>query len=114
MSRRWLVRVALAATGSALALGGCAAGGGSEGPPGALSAGRVQECKSGDTRVASEAQCLQDDAACYPLASGDWCTGERGNRCPTGSVALAAGAPCPPGARCIDLGESLTCTIAPG
>ena len=69
----------------ALALGGCGADGASR--PDA--AGRIQACKAGDQRVPSESACLQDDAACYALANGDWCTGERGNTCPAGSEALA-------------------------
>ena len=91
----------------ALALGGCGADGASR--PDA--AGRIQACKAGDQRVPSESACLQDDAACYALANGDWCTGERGNTCPAGSSALPAGAPCPPGARCFRIGESLECAI---
>ena len=98
---------------AAVVLGGCAGDGGTM-PAGAGGerAGRIQQCKAGDTRVASEAQCLQDDAACYALADGGYCTGERGNVCPAGSNALPAGAPCPPGARCFEIGESLNCTIS--
>ena len=90
-----------------LLLGACAGGGDARPERGA----RVQQCKAGDERVASESSCLQDDAACYELASGDWCTGERGNSCPAGSDALPAGAACPPGARCFRIGESLECAI---
>ena len=103
--------VALAAS-----LGGCAGGGGLAPDGGAETArnapGRVQQCKAGDTRVASEASCLQDDAACYALDDGAFCTGPRGNVCPVGSAAVPAGAACPPGARCFEIGESLTCTIS--
>jgi len=72
---------------------------------------RVSVCKTGDTQIASASQCLQDDAACYELSTGKWCTGERGNTCPAGSVALSTGAQCPPGKRCFSVGESLRCTI---
>lgn len=99
----------LLAAALAILLGGCASGGG----PAPVD-GRVQQCKAGDVRVASEADCLQDDAACYALASGEFCTGERGNSCPAGSTALPAGATCPPGARCFAVGESLSCTVGAG
>ena len=110
-------RVALAALalGAALAIG-CAAPTGSSGP-GATGAepraggSRVAACRAGDREVASEDACLLDDAACYELATGAWCTGPRGASCPAGSSALAAGAPCPPGARCIRASESLECVI---
>ena len=74
-------------------------------------AGKIQACKSGDTQVASASQCLQDDAACYQMAGGQWCTGERGNTCPAGSSPLPANAACPPGARCFDFSDSLRCAI---
>jgi len=73
--------------------------------------GKALVCKSGDEMVSSSQQCLQDDAACYQISNGKWCTGERGNTCPAGSVAIAAGTVCPRGARCINYGESLTCAI---
>ena len=115
MRRRGGAARAALALGAALALlGGCASDG--DAPRGGVGlggdGGRVQQCRAGDTRVASEADCLRDDAACYALASGEFCTGERGNTCPAGSAALPAGAPCPPGARCFVIGESLTCTVA--
>ncbi|NND89512.1 MAG: hypothetical protein HKN42_01510 [Granulosicoccus sp.] len=77
----------------------------------AAGSSRISECKSTDTQIDSSSQCLQDDAACYELRNGKWCTGERGNICPAGSVALPAGQPCPPGNRCFRVGESLECTI---
>lgn len=94
----------------AAALGGCASDGGA-GARGAAPA-RVQVCKAGDRRVEGPAACLQDDAACYELDGGGWCTGERGNTCPAGSTPLPPGGACPAGARCFAVGESLTCTIA--
>lgn len=75
-------------------------------------ASRIASCKPGDTPVAAENQCLQDDAACYQIANGDWCTGTRGNTCPAGSKAIAAGTACPAGMRCFYVGESLTCGIS--
>ena len=74
-------------------------------------ASRVLACKSTDRQIASQDQCLLDDAACYQISSGQWCTGPRGNVCPAGSVALSAGEACPAGSRCIRVGESLECRI---
>lgn len=34
-------------------------------------------CQPGDTAVASSQMCLMDDAACYQLDNGQWCTGPR-------------------------------------
>lgn len=105
-----MIRRTLAAStclGMTLLIGACA---GVDTRPGDAP-DRISQCKTGDQQVASEASCLQDDAACYALANGDWCTGERGGTCPTGSAAVAAGSTCPPGARCFEFSESLTCAI---
>jgi len=75
---------------------------------------RAEFCKSGDTPVESPGQCLQDDAACYQLTNGTWCTGERGQACPTGSTPLPAGTECPQGGRCFTIGENLTCSVIYG
>ena len=40
---------------------------------------RVESCGSGDWSIPSSSQCLQDDAACYQLSDGSWCTGGRGH-----------------------------------
>lgn len=72
---------------------------------------KIQICKAGDQMVASSNQCIQDDAACYQISNGQWCTGPRGNVCPAGSTELAIGVACPTGSRCIRFGESLTCKI---
>lgn len=72
---------------------------------------KIQICKAGDEMVASSNQCIQDDAACYQISNGQWCTGPRGNVCPAGSTELAIGVACPTGSRCIRFGESLTCKI---
>jgi len=91
-------------------LAGCASdGAGGRLQPGGADTVRAENCKSGDERIADSNACLMDDAACYQLANGGWCTGPRGNTCPTGSSALAAGQPCPPGAVCFRMSESLEC-----
>lgn len=90
-------------------LSSCASPGGAE--PVANPNDRILACKSTDTQVASEGQCLQDDAACYQISNGQWCTGERNSVCPAGSQALAAGVACPAGARCFRFSESLECMI---
>jgi len=91
-------------------LAGCAAAGSDTGAA-QRSSGKVLACKRGDTMVDSSQQCLQDDAACYQVSNGKWCTGERGNTCPAGSVEIPKGSVCPRGPRCIDYGESLSCAI---
>ena len=73
---------------------------------------RITVCKTNDTQISDSSQCLQDDAACYQLSNNQWCTGERGNICPAGSVALPEGSSCPVGKRCFSVGESLQCTIS--
>jgi len=72
---------------------------------------KIQICKAGDEMVASSNQCIQDDAACYQISNGQWCTGVRGNVCPAGSTELSVGVACPVGKRCIRFSESLTCQI---
>ena len=37
------------------------------------------ECKPGEQQVASSTKCLQDDAVCYQLSDGRWCTGPSGS-----------------------------------
>lgn len=91
-------------------LAGCATG-----PSGGVSTtanAKIEACRSGDTTVSGPEQCLQDDAACYQTRSGDWCTGERGNTCPAGSVQIPYGSACPSGMRCFEAGESLSCAIS--
>ena len=78
---------------------------------GADPASRVLACKSTDKLIERSDQCLLDDAACYQISSGQWCTGPRGNVCPAGSQPLAEGSTCPVGARCFSVGESLECRI---
>ena len=108
------LRSVLSVLATVVFLSACASSGGSlnDSRIGQGSSGsRVSACKSTDTLVNDSSQCLQDDAACYELSNGKWCTGERGNVCPAGSVALPAGQACPPGHRCFHVGESLECTI---
>lgn len=78
---------------------------------GAAIAPEATACLEGDSVVSSSAQCLQDDAACYPIADGNWCTGPRAISCPMGSNPLPAELPCPEGARCFAQSESLQCVI---
>ncbi len=98
-------------------LSACASSGGSLnnaglGASGSGNGSRISACKSTDTLVDNSSQCLQDDAACYELSNGKWCTGERGNVCPAGSVAVPPGQACPLGSPlCFHVGESLQCTI---
>ena len=96
-----------------MVLAGCASTGsdGGYGVGQRAGGGKVLACRSGDELVRSQQQCLQDDAACYELSNGQWCTGDRSNSCPAGSSPLAAGAACPNGARCIQFSESLNCAI---
>jgi len=94
---------------AAFTLIGCASSGGA--PSSSGGGTRALACKSGDQVVKSASACLQDDAACYQLSNGTWCTGERGNTCPAGSNPIPAGAPCPRGSRCFAVGESLTCVV---
>lgn len=109
------LRTALLPLAVGVILTSCASSGGglsnADAGRGAASSSRITACKSTDTQVDSSSQCLQDDAACYELGNGKWCTGERGNTCPAGSTALPTGIPCAPGKRCFRVGESLECTI---
>lgn len=86
------------------------------GPNGSIGAqglgSRPSACRTAERIVASEAECLQDDASCYILADGNWCTGPRAARCPAGSSPLPSGVACPSGERCIRISESLECRIA--
>ncbi len=68
-------------------------------------------CLAGDQAIPNDGLCLQDDAACYPIADGSWCTGPRVSTCPMGSNPLPAELPCPVGARCFAQSESLQCVI---
>ena len=97
----------------AMLLNSCASGGSEGGIYGrsTVGASRIQACRSGDQSINSSSACLPGDAACYQVSNGSWCTGERGNTCPTGSTALAAGESCPNGARCFSASTNLTCAI---
>ena len=95
-----------------LSVAGCATSDGGYGSTSASGvSSKVAACKSGDTLVNSSTQCLQDSAACYELANGKWCTGERGNTCPAGSAQIPDDEQCPNGTRCIAFGEGLQCAI---
>ena len=75
-------------------------------------AGRVKVCRTGDTPINSSDACLQDDAACYQLRNGSWCTGPRGTQCPAGSEELPGGVQCPTGNRCFTISEGKNCAIS--
>ena len=102
-----VIAAALFVAGCASSAGGSGASRGDAGN----SPDRILACKSTDRQVDSQTQCLLDDAACYQISNGQWCTGERGSVCPAGSVALATGEACPAGSRCFRVGESLECRI---
>ena len=112
LSNRLPKVLCLATLCSTLLMVGCASDGGS-GPSASRSGGvsKIQACRSGDQAVASPSQCLKDEAACYQIANGGWCTGARGNTCPTGSQAVPAGGTCPTSTRCFAISESLNCAI---
>ena len=103
------MRALVALIGTVVLLG-CATGGGAprSGSPGG-DAVRAEACKAGDEAIADRGACLLDDAACYQLVTGGWCTGPRGNTCPAGSSTVPAGQACPIGEVCFRMGESLTC-----
>lgn len=69
-------------------------------------------CAETDRAVTSSAECLQDDAACYQLDAGGWCTGPRAATCPDDAQALPADALCPQMSKCFQVSESLRC-VAP-
>ncbi|MDO6460596.1 hypothetical protein Q4485_07805 [Granulosicoccaceae sp. 1_MG-2023] len=89
----------------------CAGGGSSTAVSDTRPVGKVSQCKSGDTHIADSSQCLQDEAACYPLTDGSWCTGPRGETCPNGTRELKSGQSCPSGAKCFKPSASLHCVI---
>lgn len=99
---------------SAVTLLSACAGGGSVAPDARSGIGgnRPEACRAGERIVASADACLQDEASCYILSDGNWCTGPREASCPKGSFALAAGAACPPGTRCFRISESLQCQVS--
>lgn len=59
--------------------------------------------------VADQGGCLQDDAFCYPLADGRYCTGPAAPECPANSTPIAKDAPCPARTSCWDYSQSLRC-----
>lgn len=103
MSAAWLMIV----------LAGCASGNPAPGTTTGTGdrASRADSCRVGDREIGSEAACLQDDAACYQIADGGWCTGPREPACPAGSTALSGGGACPAGARCFQMSDSLQCLV---
>jgi hypothetical protein len=59
--------------------------------------------------VADQSRCLQDDAFCYLLADGRYCTGPSAPQCPPNSQPIAKDAACPARTRCFDFSQSLRC-----
>lgn len=107
------IRTLVTVIACVLLLSGCASSGNPSTSGSTISSGsRITACKTSDTLVQNQNQCLQDDAACYQLNNGQWCTGERGISCPAGSLAIPEGSACPSGKRCFSVSESLECTIS--
>ena len=62
----------------------------------------------GETKVDTQAECLQDDAVCYELDDGSWCTGPSAAMCP--ADAQERSTPCElDDMTCFVFSESLSC-----
>ncbi|WP_078084575.1 hypothetical protein [Microbulbifer mangrovi] len=68
-----------------------------------------RNCFAGDTQVPTASTCLVDDAVCYQLDTGAWCTAGRAPQCPAGAAPMAMDAPCPEGGKCWLYSEGLRC-----
>lgn len=77
------------------------------GRDGQLDAGS-DPCPNGEV-VPSSAHCLQDDAFCFQLPDGSYCTGPAASTCPIASAPVAPGFTCPDGDLCFDYAEGLRC-----
>ncbi len=44
----------------------------------------ADSCADGEEEVSGPSECLQDDATCYELSAGVWCTGPDAPECPAG------------------------------
>jgi hypothetical protein len=66
-------------------------------------------CLAGDSETPDQSQCLVDDAACYQLDTGNWCTGGRAAQCPRGSEPVGLEVDCPIEAQCWMYSTSLRC-----
>ncbi|WP_066966664.1 hypothetical protein [Microbulbifer sp. Q7] len=71
-----------------------------------------RECFAGDRQVPTANACLVDDAVCYQLDSGPWCTAGRAPQCPAGAAPITMDAPCPEGGKCWMYSEGLRCHTA--
>ena len=83
------------------------------GPPdqGATDTGPPRtECGPGQEKVASESQCLQDDAVCYKTSDGSWCTGAAAPECPSGYKKVSSSSDCLQDTKCFQVSESAWCT----
>ncbi|WGL18046.1 hypothetical protein PVT68_07040 [Microbulbifer bruguierae] len=68
-----------------------------------------RNCLSDDIQVTTAGNCLMDDAVCYQLDTGAWCTAGRMPQCPAGSEMMEMDAPCPENGRCWIYSEGLRC-----
>lgn len=66
-----------------------------------------EECR-GDI-IPGRDRCLQDDAFCYELSDGRWCTGSAVVECPAGNRSIPRDQPCKPGHVCWQFSESRRC-----
>lgn len=68
-----------------------------------------RDCFAGDAQVPTASACLMDDAVCYQLDTGAWCTAGHVPQCPAGTSPVAMDAPCPEGGNCWIYSEGLRC-----
>ena len=104
-----------AGTGAATAGAGAGTGAGAAGDAGTTSAedagvdGPDAAVSCDGEIVSGPERCLQDDAFCFPLADGRYCTGPSAPTCPPSSAPIAKDAPCPERTECFELSESVRC-----
>lgn len=77
--------------------------------PAYLTPAYPHDCFQGDMEVPTATSCLVDDAVCYQLDTGSWCTAGRMPQCPEGAAPLEMDAPCPDGGKCWMYSEGLRC-----
>jgi hypothetical protein len=77
-----------------------------EAPATATAPAARTQCEPGDQAIASSSGCMVDDATCYQLADGSWCTGDRAPTCPDGFAMLPEGQRCDLGPDCVQPGEA--------
>lgn len=72
-----------------------------------------RECASGEMKVATQGECLQDDAVCYQIDDGSWCTGPASAQttCESGDMPVATQGDClQDDAACYQLSDGSWCT----